>query len=453
MADDLLKLSKKAVDIILSFPRSTRVRVISHYDADGISAAGIICKALYRVGYDFHASLMRNPFDKGLKRVMEEENELIIFSDMGSGQVDTIEKMKGQCIIVDHHQFIKKNTSRNVFQINANLCGFNGNYDACGATLAYSIAKCLDSSNIDLVPLAVAGATGDKQYIGGWRGYNKTVVEEGLKNGLLEERVDIKLYGETLFDALYYAVDPYYSGVSGNSEGINRLFKKLGLKKNVRFEELDESMRKKLYSFLILRLIKKGCEKDILDTVIRSRYYAPGLFNCEMERFADLLDACGKGGHRGLGLSMCLGDKRSFDEAVVLEKKYKQSILDEVLKLEKKGFEEREGFRYFYSRDSSLGGVICGIAVNFILDREKPLLSLVRKDDEVHVSCRGNQYLVSRGLDLGGAMKIVADRLGGFGGGHSIAAGATIGLDKEKMFLDLVDEIVSKQLKKNIGGK
>jgi len=47
----------------------------------------------------------------------------------------------------------------------------------------------------------------------------------------------------------------------------------------------------------------------------------------------------------------------------------------------------------------------------------------------------------------------VADRLGGFGGGHSIAAGATIGLDKEKMFLDLVDEIVSKQLKKNIGGK
>ena len=49
--------------------------------------------------------------------------------------------------------------------------------------------------------------------------------------------------------------------------------------------------------------------------------------------------------------------------------------------------------------------MICSTAANFILDREKPLISLVKQGDEVHVSCRGNQYLVSKGLDLGGAMK------------------------------------------------
>jgi len=38
---------------------------------------------------------MRNPFDKGLEKVLKEDNNLIIFSDMGSVQIDTIER----CIV------------------------------------------------------------------------------------------------------------------------------------------------------------------------------------------------------------------------------------------------------------------------------------------------------------------------------------------------------------------
>ncbi|UCH71822.1 MAG: DHH family phosphoesterase [Thermoplasmatales archaeon] len=446
MADDLSKLCKKASELILSYPRSTRIRVISHYDADGITSAAIICKALYRSGYDFHATLMRNPFDKGLAKVSKEDNELIIFLDMGSGQIDTIEEMKCKSIIIDHHQFLKKKTSENVLQINANLCGINGNYEACGATFSYTLAKALDSKNEDLVPLAIAGVTGDKQYIGGIRGFNKTVLDESIKNGFLRENIEIKLDGDSLFDALYYSVDPYYSGISGNGEGILELLKKLKLKKNMKIGDLDDSQKRQLQSFLMLILIKKGCEKNILDTVIRPRYFSD-LLKCELERFADLLDSCGKGGNRGLGLAICMDDKNAFNEAVELEKDYKQKILNELLKFEKDGFKEKKGYRYFYSRDSSLGGVIGGIATNFILDKEKPLISIVKKDDEIHVSCRGNQYLVDKGLDLGFAMNEAAKKLNGHGGGHKIASGATISSDKEKEFLEIVDEIIVKQLK------
>jgi RecJ-like exonuclease len=378
--------------------------------------------------------------------VSKEGNELIIFSDMGSGQIETIEKMGCKVIIIDHHQYLKKNTSDNVLQINANLCKINGNYEACGSTLSYSIAKALDSKNIDLVPLAVAGVIGDKQHIGDIRGYNKTVLEEALTNDLLKENIEIKLYGDTLFDALYYSIDPYYSGISGNEDGIKGLFKQLKLKKDVKIEDLSNNQKKQLRSFLMLKLIKNGCEKNILDTVIRPRYKSD-IFNCELERLADLLDSCGKGGNRGLGLALCMGDKQAFDEAVELEKDYKQKILDELLKLEKDGFKEKKSFRYFYSKDSSLGGVIGGIAANFILDREKPLLSLVKKNDELHVSCRGNQYIVGKGLDLGSAMKEAAKKLGGHGGGHKIASGATINSKKEEKFLDMVNAIIAKQLK------
>jgi len=193
-------------------------------------------------------------------------------------------------------------------------------------------------------------------------------------------------------------------------------------------------------------LIEKGCEKNILDTVIRHRYISD-IFDCELERLADLLDSCGKGGNRGLGLALCMGDKQSFDEAVELEKEYKQKIIDELLRLEKEGFKEKKSFRYFYSKDSSLGGVIGGIATNFMLDAEKPLLSIVKKDDEIHVSCRGNQHLVEEGLDLGLAMNDAAKQLGGHGGGHKIASGATLSSEKENEFLEIVDEIIVKQMK------
>lgn len=444
--DNLLDLCKKSSEIIQSFAKSTRIRVVSHYDADGISSAAIICKILYREGFDFHASIMRNPFNKGLERLSKEQNELIIFCDMGSGQIETIENMSCKSIIIDHHQFLKEKTTENVLQINANLCGMNGNYEACGATLTYFLAKTLNPKNTDLVHLAMVGATGDKQYIGGFSGLNKTVLEEALKNNFLKENIGIKLYGETLQDSLYYSIDPYYAGLSGNNEEIIELFKKMKFNKDSKIEDLDEAQKKKLNSYLILKLLKIGCEKNILDTVIRTRYYSDKL-GCELERFADLLDSCGKGGNRGLGLSLCMGDKQALEEAIKFEKEYKQRILDELLVLEKEGFKEKKSFRYFHSRDSSLGGVISGIAINYMLDRQKPLFSISKNDSEIHVSCRANQYLVSKGLDLGIAMKEAANKLNGYGGGHKIASGATISLEKESEFLEIVDKIISSQLK------
>lgn len=446
MADKLSELCKKASEIIQSLPKTSKIRVISHYDADGIAAASIMCKALYRAGYDFHATLMRNPFDKGLERVSKEDNDLIIFLDMGSGQINTIEKMNCKCIIVDHHQYLKKKTSENIFQINANLCNINGNYEACGATLTLALAKALNPKIKDLVGLALVGANGDKQYIGGFRGYNKNVIDEALKDGLIKENVGIKLYGENLFDALYYSIDPYFSGVSGNKKAISDLLNKLGLRKDIKLEDLNKEEIKKLQSYLMLVLIEKNLEKNILDTLIRPRYHSDSI-GYEFERFADLIDSCGKGGNRGLGFSVAMGDKDAFDKAFDHEKEHKQKILDELLRLEKEGFHEKKVIRYFHSNDSSLGGVIGGIAMNYLLDREKALLSLVKKDDELHVSCRGTQYLVGKGLDLGKAMKEASAKLGGHGGGHAIASGATIASDKEKEFLDIVDSIIDTQLK------
>jgi len=446
MSEDISKLNKLASEIVLSTPKSTRIRVISHYDADGISAAGILCNALYREGYDFHATLMRNPFNRGLERVEKEKNDLIIFSDMGSGQIQTIEQMNCKSIIFDHHQYLRKVSSDNVLQINANLCGIDGNYEACGATLCFKFAEELNKKNKDLVNLALAGAIGDKQHIGGMKGFNEHILKNALQNGFLKEHTGIKLYGETVFDALYFSIDPYYYSLSGNKEEIIRTVDKLAIDKNTKISEIDSKNMTKLQSFLLFKLIKAGCQKNILDIAIRIRYFSEFL-GCELEQFADLLDACGKFGHRGIGLSMCLGDKNAFLQAMEIEKEYKQKILTSLIDLEKGNVKETKGLRYFYSDSSSLGGVVAGIATNYIFDEKKPLFSLARKKDEIHISCRGNRKIVEEGLDLGSAMKQVSSEIGGFGGGHKIAAGATIAIDKEKDFLEIVDNILISQMK------
>lgn len=448
MKSDLIQICKKAKELILSQPENSKIRVVSHYDADGITSAAIICKMLYRSGYSFHCSLMRNPFDKGLERVSKEENNLIIFTDMGSGQIDTIEKIDAKSIIIDHHQIKREKTDENVIQINANLFGINGNYEACGATMSYFFSETFDIKNKDLVGLAIAGATGDKQYIGGFRGFNKEIIEKGIKNNFLRQKTCIKLSGKTIYESLFYSVDPYYSGLSGNKEKIEELLEKIGVLKDATIKEMNEEQTRKLNSYLMLKLIENGCEKNILDTVIRKRYTSDIIFNCESEMFADLLDSCGKGGNRGLGFASAMGDNESFQKALSLEKEYKTKILDELLSLEKNGFMEKKNFRYFYSKNSSLGGVIGGIATNFMLDIKKPLISIVRNKDEIHVSCRGNQHLVKRGLNLGDAMKKAAKKLDGHGGGHAIASGATIDSNKEEEFLDIVDKLIDEQMKK-----
>jgi len=445
MSLDLYTLAEKAATRIKSADKNTRFRVISHYDADGITSAAIICKALYREGYDFHATLMRNPFTQGIERVKKEDNTHVIFTDMGSGQLSMIEQIQADILIIDHHQLKQEKTTDHIFQINANQCGINGNNEACGATLSYAVVYALNKNNNDLAHYAIAGATGDKQYIGGFKGYNKTLVDQAVKDQVVSEHIGLKLSQPTISESLYFSVEPFYQGLSGNHEAIEQLLKKLHISTDDVYTGLSTEKQKDLHSYLMLHLIKQGCESNILDTVIRTRYSSDQTYG-EMEQFADLLDACGKGGHRDLGLSLCLGDENSYHQAKNHEESFKKTLLSSLQDIEQNGVQETSSYRYFYADQTSLGGVIGGIATNFILDKEKPLLSIAKKPDELQVSCRGNHYLVQKGLDLGGAMHTVATTLNGYGGGHAIAAGATIPIDKEDQFIKDVDRILKKQL-------
>jgi len=121
--------------------------------------------------------------------------------------------------------------------------------------------------------------------------------------------------------------------------------------------------------------------------------------------------------------------------------------MERLLAIESEGAEQMTHIQHFEAEDASLAGAQCGLAMAYILDQSKPTLALSHVRGNTKVSSRGTKHLVSKGLDLSAALKKAAEKFGGVGGGHSVAAGATVPQDKESDFLSAVDEIVGLQLR------
>ncbi|MDO8056941.1 MAG: DHH family phosphoesterase, partial [Candidatus Hermodarchaeota archaeon] len=79
----------------------------------------------------------------------------------------------------------------------------------------------------------------------------------------------------------------------------------------------------------------------------------------------------------------------------------------------------------------------------------KPVIAFVyARDGRVKVSARTTRRIVEAGADLGEAMNLAAAEIGSGseGGGHNIAAGATIPRGQEQRFLEIVERVLRKQL-------
>ena len=81
-----------ASQILLDFiDKNEVIRCVTHHDADGIAAAAVMAQTLMRLGAKFHLSCIKGLNSSILKNLDEEPYKLIIFLDMGSGNLELIE--------------------------------------------------------------------------------------------------------------------------------------------------------------------------------------------------------------------------------------------------------------------------------------------------------------------------------------------------------------------------
>ena len=456
----------RAREISKIINESKDIHIVSHIDADGITAGAIAYKTLTRLKKKFTIEFVKQLDDIVIKNIKKNKYELTWFTDLGSS---ICEKDNGFNFIVTDHHTCSNNTDFN-YHMNPHLFGIDGSYEISGAGATYIISKEIDKKNLDLSVLAIVGACGDlqdKRY-NKLSGLNVDILNDGKKTGLIDTKKDITYFGrETrpVYKLLQFANNPIIPGLTGRENACINFLKELGIKlKNGdhwrKWIDLTKEERKKIISKIAKILIEKGFGYDLTKKIIGEVYIlkneTEGTVLHDAKEYATLLNSTARYGKYEVGLKVCLGNRdKWYKKSLNLLQGHRANLVEGMQYVKEEGIFKKEFLQYFHAKNA-IQDTIVGIVANMLLNSEEidnsiPIVGFAYKDNEdVKVSVRANQILVDKGLNLSSAMKKAAKNLNGVGGGHNIAAGATIPKGKEEEFLKLLENEIKFQLSSDV---
>ena len=420
------------------------IRLISHNDADGISAAAVIANALKEEEVQFHTTIIPRLKEDIVNQLRSEKYDLFIFSDMGSPFIKEFNTYKHDVIVADHHQVDGTESESNVVHVNPHLFGIDGSKDLSGSGSAYLTVRNLDKKH--LAYFALVGAFGDMQGQNGFTGINKLILDDAVSSGAVEITEGLKIVSkssEPIFKSLAYTFSPPLPGISGDLEGAQEFLERMNLSYGIKFTDLEDEEKDLLKDALI------SINPEIFGDCYTLPKEVPLLK--DLEEYAYILDACGKNKKQGLGLSIALGERdKALDAALRLQRQYRDQIVRGLEWVKKYGAEQLNAIQYLYSEDKvlkSVMGTIASIGLSVeLLDNSKPVIGMSRLHKDIKISGRTTREMVARGVNLGQALKDSSNNFAGTGGGHDIAAGAMIPFEVKDNFLHMVDEMVEYQL-------
>jgi single-stranded-DNA-specific exonuclease len=454
-------LEKRAKEIGDIIKKSKKIHIVSHIDADGLTAGSIAYKTLERLGKDFSIEFVKQIDEEVVKNLKNQNHELVWFTDLGSS-ISTI--LDINMIITDHHE-CPENANKS-FHLNPHLFGIDGGFEISGAGTTYLVSKAINKENMDLSALAIVGACGDIQdrRYSRLMGLNQDILNDGKKLDVIDSRIDIRYFGrETrpVYKLLQYASDPVIPGITGRESSCISFLQELGIKLKDgdfwrRWIDLTKDERTLVISNIAQTLLTKGFGHKITKRIIGEVYILnkeeEGTELHDAKEFATLLNSTARYDKYDVGLKVCLGDRdKYFKKAKNLLQGHRANLVEGLQFAREEGIFKREYLQFFHA-GNGIRDTIVGIIANMLLNSEDtdsnlPLVGFAFKEDgQVKASARGTEELVEKGLNLSTAMKKAASILDGVGGGHNIAAGATIPKGKEEEFLDILEKEIKKQL-------
>ncbi|MFC7018134.1 MULTISPECIES: single-stranded-DNA-specific exonuclease RecJ [Haloarcula] len=461
-----------------------RVLLASHIDADGLTSAAVATAALERAGIPVETVFKKQLDATEIASIAAREHDTVLFTDFGSGQLDVISEHVAagdfEALVADHHQPAAPDECHPdvvtetdgyadfAWHLNPLLEGINGASELSGAGAAYVLARALEpegGDNRDLAALAVVGAVGDMQAVGGELvGANAGIVAEGVEAGVLEEGTDLSLYGKQtrpLPKLLEYATEVPIPGISGDQAGATRFLNDLGLdlKRDGEWRtwaDLTDEERQTIASALVKRAVQRGVPADKIDTLVGTTYTLTaeptGTELRDASEFSTLLNATARYERADVGLAVCLGERDGpLERARTLLANHRRNLSEGLDLVKRQGVTQAGAVQWFDAGDEireTIVGIVAGMALGTDgVDADRPILAFASTGEgETKVSSRATGPLVGRGVDLSVVMREASQSVGGDGGGHDIAAGATIPEGEEDAFVEAADDIVADQL-------
>jgi len=430
----MLDKIKKAVD---RFSRLEGVvRIVTHYDSDGISAGAILALALKRLDRQFKISVISQLDKKNFENIKAEENKILFLLDMGSAHLEEISGLEGDIFILDHHEIKNLVLGKNISFINPHLTEED---ESSTSALAYLFAKELDSKNTDLASLAILGLVGDfaDQNLGK---IGNTIVQDAKE---LVIKKNLLLFPSTrpLNKALEFS-NIYIPGVTGSSVGALNLIREAGIKirEEGRFKTLLDLNEEELSKLITLITLKRADTQNIIGKI-----YLIKFFNQleDARELSSLINACGRLGSADTALAFCMGSKKAKSNAESIYSKYKHKLIYGLNWISM--HDKIEGDSYIIInagseiKDSVIGTLMSILASSFIYPENMILVGMAQTNDKrIKVSMR-----IVGHSDCSNLRRIIekpAELVGGESGGHKRAAGCFIPADKEKTFIELLQK-------------
>ena len=425
--------------------RMRRPLVVHHYDCDGITSGAIVAGSLEKMGKPYKAQSVRK-LDAAFLATIPHEPE-IIFVDLGSGTAE-LDSLAGNVVVIDHHQ----QKSKAHLQANPHEFGFDGGTDISAAGCAYFVFE-------EFVGLGVVGAIGDVQ--APLRNLNKIMLDRAVAQAAISVEKDILLFGRNsrpLKQFLLYADEPYLPGITGQDDACNALLREIGIEQKQKgailgaaqgegdcgerwrtYSDLSIHERRALVSslaeLLAMRSSPEAASRLVGDTYNLLRM-PQGTLLRDASEFSTLLNACGRNDRPELGMSVCLQRAGAYEESSALLAEHRKNLRAGI-EFASKNTQDIGKFLLLDARGvipDSIIGVVAGML--FAGSRKKPILALsLEAPGKIKLSTRGTRTLVEAGLNLGKILSECCAQVGGVGGGHNIAAGASIPDEKLNEFL------------------
>ena len=460
----LARYRSLALDMVGIMRSGRRILIVTHLDADGLCSGSTMFAALTRKGANATLRAVPDLDPAAIAELGAQNFGFYIFTDLGSTLIEEIESaLPGRYLAIDHHQISQKD-AENAAVVNAWRYGFDGGSEACSSAMTYFFASALDPANDDLSSLAVVGALADRQDAGPGRsltGLNRAAMRDAQVRGLLTATKDLMFTGrETrpIHEAVALTSAPFLKGLTGSKDAVLAALHQSGLTLKDggtwrTISSLSPEEKMKLTEVIAATLGPGDGATEAMSSLVGEVY----TFEFEdsftplrdAREFGTLLNACGRMGAAGTGISICLGDRTDALKAAMKTladyrsgiNRALEALTSEPARLEQHGIVilvRGEGIV-----DEKLLGPVISILTSSPEFKDKVVVGRAEsRDSQMKISSRVGDAFPGK-VNLGVVMREAAEAVEGVGGGHAMAAGAKIPSSKAEHFSRMVLERVS----------
>ena len=425
----MLNEIKEAIVKLENLATNKPIKVISHYDTDGITSAAIFSRILQRWKKSFSLQIVKGLDEQTIKLLPEDH--ILIFLDLASNSLDYIKEKKTEVFILDHHEIIQ-NIPENVTIINPLL---KKQEPMSSAAICYLFGKAISNENKDLAPLAIIGMVGDNLEKNISKAYDEILKDSEtiVKRGLL-------LYPSTrpIDRVLEYSSSLYIPGVTGSSKGTLELLREAGIKReSSTFKSIHELSEEEM-SNLITAIMLKTVQNPRKDELIGNLYLIKFFNKLEDAReLSALINACSRMDKPYISLASCLGNKQAKEEADKIYIKYKQHLVEALKYVQEVNKISGKNYTIINAKDrikdTIIGTVASIISHSPVYAEGTAIIALAYNKDKIKVSARISG---KEGRNIREVLNQAVIPLGGEVGGHPKAAGCLISKEHESKFIE-----------------